>query len=195
MSDDHRQTVNLNQYPALVLNGDYSPMSLFPLSVWPAEQVIKQVWEGNVDVLAHYDVTVRSPSHEFKLPSVIALREYVPPPKKVPMTRFNVFLRDGFRCQYCGEKFTTNELTFEHVIPRAQGGKTTWDNILSACNPCNLVKANRTPKQAGMTTLSHPHEPSVFQLREMQKKFPPKYMHETWKDYVSFAYWNTELEP
>lgn len=189
---DKTTSVNLQQYPALVLNGDYTPMSYYPLSLWSAEQAIKQMWEGNVDVLATYDVTVRSPSHEFKLPSVIALREYIPPPKKAPFTRFNVFLRDEFRCQYCGKKFPSSELTFEHVLPRAQGGKTTWENILSACGECNLIKANRTPKQAGMTTLSQPREPTIFELREKQLKFPPNYLHETWRDYL---YWNSELEP
>lgn len=186
------KSVNLQQYPALVLNADYTPMSYYPLSLWSAEQAIKQVWEENVDVLATYDVTVRSPNHEFKLPSVIALREFIPPPKKAPFTRFNVFLRDEFRCQYCGEKFPASELTFEHVLPRAQGGKTTWENILSACGKCNLIKANRTPKQAGMKTLSQPREPTFYELRDKQLKFPPNYLHETWRDYL---YWNSELEP
>jgi 5-methylcytosine-specific restriction endonuclease McrA len=75
-----------------------------------------------------------------KVPSVIALKEYVQPKARPAFTRFNVFLRDKWTCQYCGEKHKTHELTFDHVIPRCRGGATTWENILTACESCNFSK-------------------------------------------------------
>ena len=88
-----------------------------------------------------------APTAAIKLPSVIALKYYVRPSAFPAFTRFNLFLRDKFACQYCG---SGNDLTFDHVVPRAQGGRTTWENVVTACAPCNLKKGGRTPKQAGM---------------------------------------------
>src|SRR3954468_5556068 len=130
--------------PALVLNADFQPLNYFPLSLFNWEDAIKAVVRGSHLVVAEYDHVVRSPSVAMRLPSVIALRDYVRPSGRVAFTRFNVFLRDRFRCQYCGKKFPTSELTFEHVIPRAAGGTTAWDNIVAACDPCNLKKGSRT---------------------------------------------------
>ena len=102
---------------------------------------------------------------------------------------FNVFLRDGFSCQYCG---APNDLTFDHVIPRRAGGRTTWENVVAACSPCNLKKGGRMPKKAGMVPRQNPHQPTVYELHENGRKFPPNYCHESWQDYL---YWDTELEP
>lgn len=104
-------------FPALVLNADFRPLSYYPLSIWPWEEVIKAVWQERVDVVATYDKVVRSPSIEMQLPSVIALKNYVDQDRKPAFTRFNVFLRDGFACQYCGEQGLAQDLTFDHVIP------------------------------------------------------------------------------
>lgn len=89
-------------FPALVLNADFRPLSYYPLSIWPWEEVVKAVWQERVDVVATYDKVVRSPSMEMQLPSVISLKSYVDQDRKPAFTRFNVFLRDGFACQYCG---------------------------------------------------------------------------------------------
>ena len=78
------------------------------------------------------------------LPSVVSLKEYVKPARHPAFTRFNVFLRDRFQCQYCGSR---DDLTFDHVIPRSKGGRTTWENVVAACAPCNLRKANRLPRE------------------------------------------------
>ena len=78
-----------------------------------------------------------------KLPSVVAMLQYRPLPKRVAFTRFNVFLRDRFRCQYCGNFFHAKDLTFEHVLPRSKGGATSWTNIVAACDPCNVKKDNK----------------------------------------------------
>jgi len=92
----------------------------------------------------------RSPSIEMRLPSVIALKEYVQAARNPAFTRFNVFLRDRFSCQYCGEPYPSHDLTFDHVVPRSRGGRTVWANVVTACSYCNLLKGNRLPQQSGM---------------------------------------------
>jgi 5-methylcytosine-specific restriction endonuclease McrA len=126
---------------------------------------------------------------EFRLPSVVSLKSYIDQDRAPAFTRFNVFLRDGFACQYCGAR---GELTFDHVVPRSHGGRTTWDNIVAACSPCNLCKGGRTPAQAGMPVRRRPVRPNAWQLQELGRRFPPNYLHQSWLDYL---YWDIELEP
>ena len=87
---------------------------------------------------------------EFQLPSVVALKEYIPQNRRPPFTRFNVFLRDRFACQYCRAAAPAPELTFDHLVPRSRGGRTAWANIVTACTRCNLRKGNRLPQECGM---------------------------------------------
>ena len=177
--------------PALVLNADFRPLSYFPLSLWSWQDSLKAVFLDRVDVVAEYETTVRSPTFEMKLPSVIALRQYVNHARSPAFTRFNVFLRDAFSCQYCGDT-NRDMLTFDHVIPRSRGGKTTWGNIVAACSPCNLKKGGRMPAQAKMHPYHAPRQPSMYELNEKGRAFPPNYLHESWQDYL---YWDVELEP
>jgi 5-methylcytosine-specific restriction endonuclease McrA len=116
-------------WPALVLNADFRPLSYYPLSLWPWQEVVKAVFQDRVDVVSTYDKVVRSPSIEFQLPSVVSLKQYVDQDRPPAFTRFNLFLRDSFSCQYCG---AGSELTFDHIIPRSRGGRTTWENIVTA---------------------------------------------------------------
>src|SRR5687768_1553159 len=102
--------------PALVLNADFQPLSYFPLSLFNWEDAVRAVVKGTHAVVAEYDQVVRSPSTTMRLPSVIALRDYVRPPARVAFTRFNVFLRDHFKCQYCGDRHRASDLTFDHVL-------------------------------------------------------------------------------
>src|ERR1700710_940138 len=148
-------------WPALVLNADFRPLSYYPLSLWPWQEVIKAVFLERVDVISNYDHVVRSPSFEMQLPSVVALKHYVAQDRAPAFTRFNLFLRDGFSCQYCG---SAEELTFDHVLPRSQGGRTTWENIVTACSRCNLTKGGRTPAQAHMQPYRAPRRPSMHEL-------------------------------
>ena len=120
-------TVALNACPALVLNADFRPLSYFPLSLWSWQDAIKAVFLDRVIVLSEYDRKVRSPSVEMALPSVISLKQYIPANRRPAFTRFNVFLRDKFTCQYCSVPGATGDLTFDHVIPRSRGGRTTWE--------------------------------------------------------------------
>ena len=174
--------------PALVLNADYTPLSYYPLSLWPWQTAIKAIFLERVDVVASYAREVHSPNWTMPIPSVIALRQYVKPSQFPAFTRFNLFLRDRFQCQYCGNP---QHLTFDHVIPRRLGGHTTWENVAAACAPCNLKKGGRTPAQAKMPLLVPPIRPTNWQLQERGKMFPPGYLHETWRDWL---YWDVELE-
>ncbi len=185
------QFQSLEQFPALILNADYRPLSYFPLSLLSWQDAIKAVFRDSVIVVSEYDRVVHSPTQEFRLPSVLALKEYVPAARKPAFTRFNVFLRDNWRCQYCNDIFRTSELTFDHVIPRSRGGRTTWDNIVTSCRSCNTAKGSKLPHECRMYPSFEPQEPSIHTLQEHGRKFPPNFLHESWGD---FLYWDTELE-
>ena len=177
--------------PALVLNADFRPLSYLPLSLWSWQESVKAVFLDRVNIVSEYDQTVRSPSFEMRLPSVIALKDYVPQARRPAFTRFNVFLRDRFSCQYCGGRLPTPDLTFDHVIPRSRGGRTSWENVVTACGGCNLRKGNRMPAAAQMQPRNKPRAPTAYELQEHGRAFPPNFLHESWRD---FLYWDSELD-
>jgi 5-methylcytosine-specific restriction endonuclease McrA len=183
-----RQQAGPAMHPALVLNADYRPLSYLPLSLWTWQDAIKAVWLDRVTILAEYDDVVRSPSTTIRIPSVVVLKDYVKPAKSTAFTRFNLFLRDEFTCQYCGAK---GELTFDHVVPRAKGGRTTWENVVAACGPCNLKKGSKLLKHSGLSLRRPPERPGPEDLRNIGRKFPPNHLHDSWMD---FLYWDVELE-
>jgi 5-methylcytosine-specific restriction endonuclease McrA len=174
----------LDGCPALVLNADFRPLSYFPLSLWSWQETVKAVTLDRVHVLSRYERTVRSPRLHMHLPSVISLKDYAPTAKRPAFTRFNVFLRDRFACQYCGQSFPSHELTFDHVIPRSKGGRTHWENVVAACSACNLLKGDRLPDVCGMRPLRRPVMPSARQLQEAGRHFPPAFLHESWRDFL-----------
>jgi 5-methylcytosine-specific restriction endonuclease McrA len=178
----------LRHNPALVLNADYRPLSYYPLSLWCWQDAIKAVYLDRVDIVAEYDSVVRSPNHRIRIPSVIVLKDYVKPQRKVAFTRFNLFLRDEFCCQYCGAR---GDLTFDHVVPRASGGITSWENVVAACSRCNLSKGSLSLRRSGLTLRKPPRRPEAEQLRNLGRKFPPGHLHDSWLD---FLYWDAELE-
>lgn len=179
--------MHANAFPALVLNADFRPLSYFPLSTIPWQDAIKGIYEKTHFVVKEYDAEVRSPSTTIRLPSVLAVMNYVRRPPHVAFTRFNVFLRDHFTCQYCGGPFSPNHLTFDHVVPRARGGQTEWTNVAAACDRCNGIKADRVD----MKPIRMPAEPTAKQLLSAKRAYPPHYLHESWLDYL---YWDTELQ-
>ena len=183
------QNVSLEKCPALVLNADYRPLSYYPLSLWCWQDSIKSVFLDRVTIVSNYDRVINSPSFSMKLPSVIALKNYVNPKSNPNFTRFNVFLRDKFSCQYCGGK---NELTFDHLLPRSRGGKTDWDNVVTACSACNVKKGGRLYEICGMKLQKQPYQPTTEDLHKNGKNFPPNFLHESWMDYL---YWDVELLP
>jgi len=178
----------LQQRPALVLNADYRPLSYLPLSLWSWQDAVKAAYLDRVDIVAEYDDVVHSPSVTIKIPSVIVLKDYVKPAKTTAFTRFNLFLRDEFTCQYCG---STGDMTFDHVVPRSRGGRTTWENVVASCGPCNLKKGARSVREAGMQLRRAATQPTTGQLMNAGRKFPPNHLHESWVDYL---YWDAELE-
>ena len=178
----------LGAHPTLVLNADYRPLSYYPLSLWKWQESVKAVFLDRVTILAEYEKAIHSPSMAIKIPSVIVLRDYIKPAKQVAFTRFNLFLRDEFTCQYCG---TRGEMTFDHVLPRSKGGRTTWENVVASCGPCNLRKSNKQLKQTALHLKKRPRKPTVGELMNAGRKFPPNYLHESWRDYL---YWDAELE-
>ncbi|TKW65825.1 MAG: HNH endonuclease [Paracoccus denitrificans] len=198
MLDDHhraefrtqfvREPAALKQFPALVLNADFRPLSYYPLSLWPWQEAIKAVFLDRVSIIAEYEEVVRSQRQAFRIPSVVVLKDFVKPQKRVAFTRFNLFLRDAFECQYCGSK---GDLTFDHVVPRSRGGITSWENVVAACSPCNLRKANRSLRHSGLVLRRPARRPTAEEMHAMGRRFPPNHLHETWMD---FLYWDAELE-
>ena len=180
-----------NGFPALVLNADFRPLSYFPLSLWSWQEAVKASFLERVNIVSEYERVVHSPSFEMRLPSVIALKAYVHLDRRPAFTRFNVFLRDHFCCQYCGIDARSEDLTFDHLVPRSRGGRTSWCNVLTACQTCNLRKGDRLPEECGMHPLRPAVEPTTFELQENGRAFPPNFLHQSWND---FLYWDSELE-
>lgn len=174
----------LDQCPALILNADYRPLSVFPLSLWSWQEAVKALFRDSVIVIAEYDRVIHSPATEIKLPSVVALKDYMKVSTTPAFTRFNVFLRDAWHCQYCAKPHKTHQLTFDHVIPRSKGGITGWTNIVAACRTCNTRKGARLPKDCDMHPMTAPREPTIYELQETGKRFPPHFQHESWKDFL-----------
>lgn len=177
--------------PALVLNADYRPLSYYPLETLPWQEAVKAALAGRVDIVAEYDRVVRSPSLTMNLPSVVALREYQALDQKAALTRLNIWIRDGFACAYCGKGLASDALTFDHIVPRAQGGTTCFENVVASCASCNARKRDRTPRQAGMHLRCQAHHPTKADLNRVGARFMRTNLEKTWRD---FLYWEGELE-
>lgn len=172
----------------LVLNATYEPLKVID---W--QRAITLWCRGKVEILAEHDRLARAVTFTFKLPSVVRLLRYVKArgtSEVVPFTRANIYARDGYQCQYCGETFADRDLTFDHVVPAAQGGTRGWTNIATACMPCNRRKGPRTPAEAGMVLLRHPQKPTR-QAVLLRATIGLRSTPASWRDYL---YWNVELE-
>ena len=177
----------------LVLNADMQPLSWAPLSVWSWQDAMVAVLQDRVIQIKTYDdVFVRTASRAYEVPAVVALKGYRRR-QAVAFTRYHVFLRDEFRCQYCGERFSAKRLTFDHVVPKSRGGKSTWSNIVACCSADNIRKGDKTLAQAGMRLLRRPYEPSPYDLDAIARRIPwvNGELHRTWLD---FLYWDAELD-
>lgn len=174
----------MNEAQCLILDQSY-----FPVKVVPWQRAIELLTLGKIEILESYDQEIRSAYMVIKMPAVARLvRAFRRRKKPVKFSRVNVYGRDDYRCLYCNEKFRINELTYDHVIPRAQGGQTTWLNIATCCFRCNSKKGGRTPQQAGMKLRHQPFQPTATPsvMIPLSKNIP-----EAWRDYV---YWAGELE-
>src|SRR5262249_1605186 len=162
-------------HPALVLNADFRPMSYFPLSLLRWEDAVHAVFNDRVWIVAEYDTWERSPSTKIQLPSVVALRKCQPAARRVAFTRFNVFLRDRFTCQYCGGTFASSALTFEHVIPRC--GQTSWSTSSRPACPAIRARVARCALSRGARRGSR-RRASCW----LPSAFPPDHLHESCMD-------------
>ncbi len=136
--------------------------------------------------------TVHTVRHTIRLPRVILLTFFDKLPcKELKLTRNNVFERDRNQCQYCGGHFPREELNLDHVIPRQHGGRTTWENVVCSCMPCNTRKANRLPHEAGIRLIRKPVRPK---WRPVISLVLGERHREMWKDFLDLAYWNVELD-
>jgi 5-methylcytosine-specific restriction endonuclease McrA len=140
--------------PVLVLNLGYEP-----LNVCRVRRAIVLIEESKAEMLENGSGYIHSADRTFPIPSVIRISSNVRPPtrKNHKLTRMEIFRRDHYTCQYCGKQ--VKQLTLDHVMPRFRGGQHTWENVVSACVPCNRTKAGRTPKEAGMKLSNRPAPP------------------------------------
>jgi len=167
----------------LVLNSDGLPLSMIPVSTINWREAIRAVYLDQVDVLeVHEDWTVRSPSVEMNVPAVVMTRSWVRMGRTVKFSRSNVYLRDRHRCQYCNEEFSHDALTLDHVIPRMNGGKTVWDNVVAACSPCNHAKSHFTK----MKPRNAPRKPSYGEMLNIMKDKQITIRHSSWNTYLQW---------
>ncbi len=168
----------------LLLNITYEPLRIID---W--KRAISLLLLGKVEVLEEYSREIHSVSFKLKLPSVVRLLRMVKRPKSpVKFSRQNIYARDKYECQYCGNRFSPEELTYDHVIPKSRGGKTRWDNIVTCCIPCNRRKGGRTPGEARMSLIRKPTRPTWLPALRITIGF--REVPTSWRDYL---YWNVEL--
>ncbi len=163
--------------PVLVLNQNYEP-----LNVCRVRRAVVLLYRDKAEMLENGSGFIHSANYTSPLPSVIRLAYFIKRPRPTrKLTRLEIFNRDQYACQYCGREI--RQLTLDHIIPRSRGGEHTWENVVSACIPCNRHKAGKTPEQAGMRLLNHPSPPrdNIFFIphhyrltrTEWQKYLPP----------------------
>lgn len=168
----------------LLLSQGYEPLATIS---W--QRAISLLTLGKVEVVEEYDQNLRSRYLIIKMPAVVRLiSAFRRHKKQVKFSRQNIMARDRWKCQYCGIKVITQEMTMDHVIPRAQGGSTCWENIVTSCSACNAAKAARTPKQAKMKLRKYPARPTWVPIFSVQIGGS---LPDQWASYV---YWTSELK-
>ena len=141
--------------PVLLLSATFEPLRVIS---W--QNAVSMFFLGKVEVIEEYEHDIRSVSLVIKAPAVVRLVRYFRQGRKSPpLSRGNILARDNFTCQYCSRELSSKEATLDHVLPRSQGGRTTWENIVCACGTCNRKKGGRTPREAKMLLLSKPVKP------------------------------------
>ncbi len=174
----------------LVLDVGYQPLSRVP---W--ETAIVWVLERVVEVVESYpDRYINTVSWRVNMPSIVRFVKPIVKKRAIKFSRHSVYARDKGRCQYCSKFVSRNEFTYDHVIPRSQGGITCFENVVVACVPCNQRKAGRTPGQAGMRLLSIPVRPKKLPDVPYRIRFTND-MPSSWKEWIrSAVYWDSELD-
>lgn len=165
----------------LLINADGHPVSLLPLSAVSWKEAILYMYHDKCDVLEWYDDwVVRSPSWETRVPAVIMLKQFLRRSSGVRFSKSNVYLRDQYQCLYCGTHVNNTTATMDHVRPLSKGGKTNWENIVTACSPCNTKKANfnhMKPRYA-------PYKPGYYELVRKRKQLPFNLRHDSWAQWI-----------
>jgi 5-methylcytosine-specific restriction endonuclease McrA len=173
------------QTRTLVLSQSYEPVEIVS---W--QRAITLLFLGKVEVVEEYDRNIKTTSLVIKIPAVVRLlRAFRRHRKPIKFSRVNIYGRDNYRCQYCGDERTINELTYDHIVPRSRGGKTNWLNIVTSCQDCNWRKANRTPAEAGMKLLKQPTQPTA--IPTLVVTVSRDSVPDAWRDYL---YWTGELD-
>lgn len=170
-----------SSYRALLLNSSYEPMRIIS---W--QKAIILFFQGKVEVVEYHGIFVRSVRSSFQVPSILRLKTYIRPRSygAVRFCRENVYIRDNYTCQYCGDKLPGKLLTLDHVVPASQKGPKTWSNVVAACKQCNQRKGNRTPQAANMPLLSEPKIPHWLPSTEFQ--ITAGSVPQTWIEYLQF---------
>ena len=170
----------------LLLNACGNPISRFPVSTIRWQRAVKLHFLNKVDILESYeDWQINSPSFSMHVPATVITRDYYRPKHNVCFNRYNLALRDEFKCQYCGEQYRYDNLTIDHVIPRSQGGITVWTNCVIACKRCNIAK--------GSTLLAprrKPEQPDYYRMAALRSRFPFSVRHSSWLDYLPNGVYN-----
>ncbi len=177
---------NMNIYvggDTLVLNSDGLPLDLLPVNTVSWRDAIKAIYQDNVAVLHTYDDwVVRSPSVTMEVPAVIMMRQWVKMGRQVKFSRRNVYLRDHYTCQFCMNKFAHEELTLDHVVPRKNGGKTVWNNIVAACSPCNHAKSHHSK----MVPARPARKPTYGEMTKALQESTISIRHPSWNIYLGW---------
>jgi 5-methylcytosine-specific restriction endonuclease McrA len=164
----------------LMLTQSYVPHRIV---TW--QRAVTMFFDDKVEVLADYGLPLRSPSITIMMPAVVRMLHPLRARRKgVKFSRVNVLCRDGYVCQYCGRSASPRELTFDHVVPRAQGGRTHWENIVTACVRCNSNKGARTPAEARMPLRKPPYRPRELPIAGPQLHLG-RGVPDVWKDWIS----------
>ena len=171
----------------LVLNSDFTPLSVIPISTITWNEAIKITYLGHADTVELYEHwKVHSPRISLAVPSVLVSRTYIKKSQYVRFTRRNLLIRDGFSCQYCGTHLDNNTLTIDHVIPRMRGGKTHWANVVCSCFKCNALKGSKSH----MSPMRSPFKPDYYQLLHNVQKTPIIIPDSKWNFYLG---WDPDL--
>jgi 5-methylcytosine-specific restriction endonuclease McrA len=161
----------------LLLNTSFEPLKVIS---W--QRAVSMIFSGKIEVIEEYDHSIRSVTLVIKAPAVVRLLRFVKAGKKSPpLCRSNIMARDNFQCQYCSKDLTSREATLDHVKPRSQGGKTSWENIVCSCGSCNRKKGGRTPAEARMLLLKKPIKPDWLPVLNI--KFHGK-IPLSWKNFL-----------
>lgn len=167
----------------LVLNADYAPLSIIPISAISWKDAIKISFLGHAKPIEYYDDwSVSSPSTTMRVPAVIISSAYIKKKHGVRFSRTNLLIRDNFTCQYCGKTLGSHDLTIDHVIPRVKGGKTKWENVACACYVCNSIKGHKShmkPKKV-------PVKPDYYQLIDNARRMHIRVPSEKWLPYLNW---------